>query len=434
MIEFTNPELRLKLREAEYWKKVFSANLMIGTEIEIMFSDDNISSSDVSRFLRPLNPGGSPGSFRSYVELVTSDGSLSNGGEILTPGRRIYGFLEQFSMFQNIYSHLRDNEPIIDPRMGWHNHIVLQDYDGVRAREMPIPRIIFDNLMLLCKKYYPALAFMSSTMPNGDANTRYNNFCRHDRLLNLDIQDDIDEIKSEFHERYNCVNINNINNNGDEITTFHIEFRFPDGTLFPIQMASLNILFKALVLKAINISKIGLLDVSTMNRDLYNFKNNGAIRARDIDNCITTPDPNTRLSGKLNDSCMAEIISLSEELVTLLTPEINSIDGIALPFLKKFAKTPISYMFEIYGTNDLREINDILEEELDTLIEKEDNSVLPLIEVIESGVVKDVESLEDWINKVNALISYKEPINDVLNKISKTNKLRFNKQLGFYFE
>lgn len=437
MIRFTEREKRLTMREASYWRKVFEQNLMIGTEIEIMFKDSDINVYNVRDMLECLKPGGNPGAFKSPVQEVKSDGSLINGAEIITPGRRVYGFLEQFAMYQSIYSNLSDSEPIISPRMGWHNHIVLQNYDGVRAQEKEIPRIIFDNMMLLIKKYYPALAFMSSTQIDSDAYTRYNQFCIHSNLKNYDYNYDLSDIINEFTDRYNCVNLNELSYNDlrDTITNFHVEFRFPDGTMSPIQMTSLNILFKAIILKAIELSKFGIFD-ETPDLSLYDFKNNGSSysRTNNIEGCITHPSSETRKSGKLNDYLMGQIKDLSFELVDLLKPEIMSIDKIAVPFLEEMCTRPISVLFEELNTTDVREVNDYLEEKLDKLVEKEDSSILPLVEIIETRMVQNVSNVDDWFNKTSEFVTFKEPIENIIDKIRKERKLKFNNEMGFYFE
>ena len=416
-LEF-NEVSKLTRREAEYREKVFSSNLMIGTEIEIMF-ENHKDTDDVRRMVDVLNPGGNPGNFISPIQYVTSDGSLENGAEIITTGRRVYGFMEQFSMYQSIYNCLKEEDPIISPRMGWHNHIVLQNYNGVKANEMPIPKIIFDNLMKLCSIYYPALAFMSSTMPHNDCYTRYSHFCIHDNLADYSWRKSLGRIMSIFDNRYNAVNINPIVYRYDEINEFHVEFRFPDGSLFPIQMASLNILFKALVMKAVNLSKFGNIE-NNPNTDLYKFKNDGRREER-----LSNPVPTETLNS---------IKDLAKDLVSLLKPEILKIDKLAVPFIEDLATSPISVMFKELGVTDLRIVNDTLEERLDSLYQRESKSVLPLIEVIETGQIRNVLSKTDWFNKASELVSFKEPLEDIIVEIGREKEIAFNNELGFYFK
>lgn len=420
MIKFEDVEKRLPVLETKYWRKVFNNNLMIGTEIEQMFDNDSVNTSLVKEMLSPIGIKGGITRFESPVSSISSDGSLSNGAEIITPGRKVYGFMEQFSMYQAIYNCLKDNGTIIHPRCGWHNHIVLQDY-GSEALERPfIPRVIFDNFMIILQHYFPALAFMSATLPDEDVYTRYDQFNQTYGLKMYNKDRDLGEVESIFEDRYNAVNLNPMSFRGGNLRNFHVEFRFPDGTLFPIQMASLNILFKSIVLKAIELSKYGIIKFEDNYNHLYEFKNDGSSSRR-------TSDP-------VEHETIEELKVLSKDLVNFLKPEIMSIDKIAVPMLEHLAEEPITLMFKRLGTEDLRLVNDKLEEMLDVEFKRPNAQVLPLMQIIETGLIRKVQSIEEWFNKASAMVSYKEPMEQVIKEIKEIQELGFDNELGFYFK
>lgn len=420
MIKFEDVEKRLPVLETKYWRKVFNNNLMIGTEIEQMFDNDSVNTSLVKEMLSPIGIKGGITRFESPVSSISSDGSLSNGAEIITPGRKVYGFMEQFSMYQAIYNCLKDNGTIIHPRCGWHNHIVLQDY-GSEALERPfIPRVIFDNFMIILQHYFPALAFMSATLPDEDVYTRYDQFNQTYGLKKYNKDRDLDEVESIFEDRYNAVNLNPMSFRGGNLRNFHVEFRFPDGTLFPIQMASLNILFKSIILKAIELSKYGIIKFEDNYNHLYEFKNDGSSSRR-------TSDP-------VEQETIEELKLLSKDLVNFLKPEIMSIDKIAVPMLEHLAEEPITLMFKRLGTEDLRLVNDKLEEMLDVEFKRPNAQVLPLMQIIETGLIRKVQSIEEWFDKASAMVSYKEPMEQVIKEIKEIQELGFDNELGFYFK
>mgnify|MGYP003296232756 CR=1 FL=1 len=83
-------------------------------------------------------------------------------------------------------------------------------------------------------------------------------------------------------------------------------------------------------------------------------------------------------------------------------------------------------------TNYLKDID--IPKTPNILYKKINEDVLPLLEVIELGVVRDTETQEEWFDKASGFVSYKEPMEDLINKISEIMDLGFSKDLGFYFK
>lgn len=443
MIKIASSSEKLTTREVEYWKKVFNANLLFASEIEFE-ANDYLS---VNTVRSDINCTGDIKYYGNGVEKIKPDGSLRNGAEILTPPRRIYNFIQMYSGYDSLIEKLYDYDPYVSCRAGWHNHVSLQSIDGVKAQEKPVPIIILKNLLTLCKLYYPGLVWFSSTIPEEGLYTRYDEFCMHDRLLKHTSTMNGREIYNNFNNtRYNCINLNRMEyyNNYESIERFHIEFRFPDGNLFPSLMASFQILIKALILKSIELSRYGLIssETNTEFRELYNFRNN--LYDDDLDDDIVDDndwldknafvyDYQERMSAPVNDSLLSKISHNSIELVNLLEDEITKIDEVGLSFCKMFSETPVSQMFKDEATNSIEVVNDILDSMMDDKYKKVDNSYEEIEKIISIGAIKNVENEEEWFNNVGKLVACKEDISKILGTIASNRKLGFNKRLGYYF-
>lgn len=444
-VTYASTEEKLNAFEVDYWKKVFNTNLIFGSEVEFETKDYDFSIRDVRE---NIQCSGSVAQYGNGIEEIKSDGSLHHGCEILTPPRRIYNFLQMYSGFNNLVEKLYDFEPVISPRAGWHNHCSLAYFGEHKTQEKNIPGIILKNLLTLIKISYPGLCWFTCTIPESGIYTRYNEFCQHDRLLKHLSTHSLANIKSNFgNTRYNCVNLNRLEVIRDEITKFHIEFRFPDGNLFPALMASFEILMKALILKAIELSRYGLISSdSTSVRELYRFRNtvydDYDEYELDEDLDYDTYDEYTssydctdryRASAPLNDWQLNKVKNNAIDLVDLLEDEITKIDVNAFEMCKHFASTPVSLMFKESDTDDIQEINEDLADMIDKLYEGADFSMEEIEKVISLGQIKNVEDKEDWINRLGELVACEGNINDIIEKINKSRKLNFCKRLGYYF-
>lgn len=439
--DFVKKEEKLSIRESKYWSKVFNANLMSGTEIEFEASSNN------DEIRRVLTTGSKIGNFSGLgIESVDSDGSLRSGAEIRTSGKRLYGFVEQFAMYKSIIDKVYRFKPVVNSRAGWHNHVVLENYSGIKAQEMLIPGIIMKNVLSICKIFYPALAWVTSTMP-GETYTRRNNFCHDDVLMNTDVSEGrissiINKFTGSHNSRYNAINFNSGTSEDNFINVFHLEFRFPDCSLFPAQMATINFMFKAIIMKAIEISKYGVLSTTEENyrkiKKLYIYKNTGFEYFNDIvaehGNMIKDflLDGYERESCVLNDAPLNAIKSMANEFYNFIAPTMYSLDKTSAYMLKVLCDKPVTVMFKELQTNKVQVVNERFEEILDTIVVKTDNSILDVLEVIEKGLIRSVSSVDDWFNKASNLVTCKAPMNEIIDVISKQVPLEFNNEFGYY--
>ena len=446
-LSYANNTEKLSAREVEYWKKVFSANLIFGSEVEF---ESNDSSFYINDLRRELEATGSVNYYGNGIEDVKSDGSLRNGAEITTPPRRIYSFIQMFGGFKNLIDKLYYSEPYISVRAGWHNHVSLAYRNDYKAQERNVPIIILKNLLTLCKLYYPGMCYFSSTIPEEGIYTRYNEFCQHDRLLRHMSTHDGRDIYNNFdNTRYNCLNLNRMRYNSDysEIEKFHIEFRFPDGNLFPALMSSFQIMIKALILKSIELSRYGLISSDSSNiRTLYRFRNS---EYEELDNYedyeydeeVFVEDWDSydcpyrdRASLSLNSYYLNKVKENSMELIELLEDEISKIDTVAVDFCKLFSKTPVSVMFKEQSTESVEDINEILEDMIDEHYQAEDNSFEEIEKIISLGVIRNVKDKDEWVSKLGELVACKEDINTIIKSISSKREMLFNSKYGYYFK
>ena len=102
-LSYANNTEKLSAREVEYWKKVFNANLIFGSEVEFESNDSDFYISDLRN---ELEATGSVNYYGNGIEDVKTDGSLRNGAEITTPPRRIYSFIQMFGGFKNLIDNI----------------------------------------------------------------------------------------------------------------------------------------------------------------------------------------------------------------------------------------------------------------------------------------------------------------------------------------
>ena len=444
-INYVSDSEKLNSFEVDYWKKVFNANLIFGSEVEFETKGFDFSMREVRENIQCT---GTVANYGNGIECIKSDGSLNYGCEILTPPRRIYNFLQMYSGFNNLIEKLYDFDPIISPRAGWHNHCSLAYYGDHKTQEKNIPGIILKNLLTLIKLSYPGLCWFTSTIPDEGIYTRYNEFCQHDRLLRHLSSHSLGEISTNFgNTRYNCVNLNKMEYyRGSEISKFHIEFRFPDGNLFPALMGSFEILMKALILKAIELSRYGLISSDSSDiRECYKFRNTLYDDYDDYELDELDPDDydeycdqydcsdRYRASVPVSSRLRNRIKNNAIDLVELLEDEITKIDVNAFAMCRHFASTPVSQMFKDLDSDDIQEINEDLADTIDKLYEGADFSMEEIERVISLGQIRDVEDKEDWINRLGELVACEGDIKDIIDKISRSRRLGFNTRLGYYF-
>lgn len=414
MIKFVEGRKGLKSEQTKYWKKIFDMNLLFASEIEMEY-ETGFNRNDL---YRDLSPTDDMSFFGSGVHQVKGDGSLSNGAEITTTPRKITGFKPLLSQFGYIAEKVALHNPKIHQRASWHNHIILNT-QGIRGNEFPIPDIIYNNIFAMFKLYLPALYYYTATLNNIDGHiTRYNYFCKPDGLLRYDTNMTYKRNReniSGLTDKYQGVNVARvIYNDKGEIKNFHLELRFPDANVFPVHQATFQILIKSLIMKAVELSRFGLIDstLSTELKTLYLFKNN---------------DYNNERLSSYDTSKVLGCKRLMGELLELLEPTIMKEDEMVVPMVRYFLENPIFSMANL----SIDEVNDkIWEECLEPNWREEDDGLIDLEKIILTERIKG-QTEEEVIEKLSEKIAYETGLDTAIKEL-KTRGFKFKKGMGYY--
>lgn len=426
-IKFVDTEKRLSKGEVEYWKKVFDANLLFASEFECEYRNGGNS-----RIKRELEHTGDYKYFGNGIDEVKTDGSLRNGVEITLSPTRYYSFAQMYARYLDFSNKVMPYEPMIHERASWHNHVSLDNRNGVQAKEKDVPDIILKNTIALFRKYYPAFAYMSATLPEErGAYTRFNEFCHTSGINDFRSTDSYSTIKSEFDDRYNALNISH-NKQG----SFWIEFRYPDCTLFPMQMATQQGLLKALIMKAIELSQFGVVNslVSSDIKDLWLFRNNPDDYEEDVfddDNLEDYEYDNyDRISIPVRQHILDRLKDLANDLVSFLSDKLYQIDE-RLPFLaSKLAEKPVFKIFRELDTSRIEEVNYYLADIVDKLYTPSDKTTEEVEKLIALGLVK-TNTKKEWEEQAEKMVACETGIHNAILSIKKDRKIKFVKGLGY---
>jgi hypothetical protein len=151
-------------------------------------------------------------------------------------------------------------------------HVLTSYYDqgGGRINELEktMPQIILANFHQLCRRYQNALTWMTAALDDPNHITRWEKFRISIMDMSPVMQDMPRVVKSIAQHsggsdggKYGFVNYNKTRFRGNDVEKFHIEFREADSTLCPTWYAALACLHYAMVIKAVEISRYGLLKI-----------------------------------------------------------------------------------------------------------------------------------------------------------------------------
>jgi hypothetical protein len=423
MISIGSQEERLSSEAVRYWSKNVLANLKIGAEIE--FDVEHGYKSELMRTLTSkLNPSGSLIFSRNGVYEIVSDGSIPNGIELKTSGRRL-DFLNlyvQYKTYTDIITH-----GFISELCGLHQHMLMDYIAGdYTSLETPMPGIIFKNFMQIIRKHSPELVWITSTIKDDRCITRYEGFCKADTLfnytpMNKTVQTYCRLISSEH--RYKFVNCRPMQADGDKINRFHVELRFPDGSLYPAQIAAQNILFGAFLLKAVRLSELGIVETGTINewtrtKELYRAIRQGSGFV------------SNRFSNPPTEEEMEEIKLRAIEMLKFLKPEISMYDEKVYRVLMFLAHEPISIMRR---TKTDQEINSDFHDLIKSMYPLDTSPYDYLIQAITTMQLTGSLSEKQWIYQLASKHSKQfNQIEKDLFELKKHKNLHFDMELGCY--
>lgn len=437
MRRFEDREQNISLNESKYWKRFFMSNLKIGVEIESCFHGSN-PISPLTQYLEPVSDYGKFGKFG--INSVKYDGSLNNGAEVCTIGRRV-DFINLYEQYKFVTDEMIRLGAYVESRAGLHNHIMLDYGNSWSCLEKPVPDIIFKNFIQLLKNSSPELIFITSTMcqtvpgVNIDnqmydkAITRCNNFCRNDTLLaynfirrsGLDVRDKISPNGGSGSDRYKFANVKfmQFDQTGTNATRFHFELRFPDGSLYPAQMAAQNVMFAAMLLKAIQISEIGIMGMSSEWEE-----------TKELMNLIRTDIYGDRCSKPVSDPTIETLKARSASFIDYLKPELDMFDTHVYQVLKLLANEPVSLQRR---TKSDKQINKDFDALVENMYLEKTADCAALLEIISLQNIAGFRTEMDLKKQLVETLSITSmELEAMITKIRRNTKLEFDRIIGTY--
>ncbi len=377
-------------REDVYYQDLFYRVLKIGTELECARPrkvDPVEFKNEIADLMKPS------GDLESLGELGIYNVVKEHCGiELQVIGRHPQwsALLEQYS---SIISILMEKKVRMKATCGLHFHLI-----AIGLAET-IPEIILANLWNLIRRHAPGLKFLFSGGKVVDGICRRRQHNAHQEFMSISPIDlKMGEVKYKLEkslivpEHQNFFNLEHLkfNEKGD-LGNFHIELRFPDGDLAPTSIVAKTYLFFALVLKAVEISKYGL---------IHPGDNSQWERKKELMNYLSNNDGNLARSdtSKIGEDEIRELQKNASDLLFFLKSIFNKFTNPAYTVLKSLIEKPIS----------LRRIEndnwEAIENELRAtayypdFIDNEDSKI---IKIIELGLEKNKSSISEWLEDVS---------------------------------
>ncbi len=384
-------------QQDQYYQDLFYRVLKIGTELEFARPrkvDVNELRGDIIKLMKPSRD------LQNLGELGVFDVVKDHCGvEVQVIGRHPHwnALLDQY---YRIVSILLERNVRIRPTCGLHFHLI-----AVGLSES-IPDIILANLWNLFRRHAPGLKFMFSggSDPMGICRRRQHN--PHQEVMALSPNDfPMAQIKEKLTnsllvpEHQNVFNLEHLFFNGNgHLGNFHIEMRFPDGDLAPTSIVAKTFLFFALVLKAVEISKYGLIRTGA-EADWQ--------RKKQLLNALSNNEGNLAMSDTsgIGPAEISELQDNALDLLIFLKSIFNKFTNPAYTVLKSLALNPIS----------LRRIEKddwiVIENDLSSkarypqFLDKTDANI---IKIIELGLERNKTSAAEWLAHTSIRINLPE--------------------------
>jgi hypothetical protein len=412
-----------------------------------MFKQDKVPKYIRKKISTELSPTMFLGSLGKYGVLdVVKDGSLSGDGgvEVVTVGRRV-SFNEIYDMTKKIMDSVSKYGAFVDERTSVHYHLLtgylsttkynssrpdyglstersavfpLSSYDNsgtliLKDMEKPIPEVVLANFHQLYRRYENAIIWLTSTGTSLNNLTRWIKFRKpmtKYSAVRETMQKIIDCIsRDQENSRYYSVNYLPVSfNGGGDIDRLHFEVRVCDGLLSPSAATAFAYLFYSILIKAIDISKYGILESGDREYMLMSKE----IMAKLCNNSGGYSGPRVSYTQDLGHY-VPILIKQTKELINFVKPVLLKEFGV-FDILSSLSEKPISIRraeghswdrieFDICPKNN----EDITEEERIVVRAADTNSILECASVDEWALaLADDFNFEkqDIINAIDKLI------------------------------
>lgn len=277
---------------------------------------------------------------------------------------------------------------------GLHFHLIAV---GLSER---IPQIILANLWNLVRKHAPGLKYLFSggDVSGGMCRRRQHN-AHQEFMAHAPVQEDMQQIQAHLKqsqkvpEHQNFFNLEHMEFDEEgRIKTFHLEMRFPDGDLSPTSIVAKTFLFLALVLKAVEISKYGL--IHTGRKRSWERKMQLLDRLSNNDGELARSD-----TSGIGEKEIGELRQDARDLLLFLKSIFNKFTNPAYSVLRHLAERPISsYRIEGRGWRDIeRELRGHADYPM--FVDDVDKVIIKHIEL---GLERGKTSSDEWLGCVSA--------------------------------
>ncbi len=394
---FTSRPDSLTVPEARYFQDLLYRIIKIGTEVEFALPKGVLRDDLQPRIEKALQPSrdmnrlGTLGVYDVIKEHC--------GIEILVIGRHPHwdALLRQY---RGIILPLLKEKIRIRPTCGLHFHLL-----GIGLAE-EIPEIILANFWNMTRIFAPGLKYITSGGKSRKGLCRRRQHNAHQEFIKHSPADhsmrEIQEIlKKSFDvpEHQNFLNLEHIKfSEQGAVTDIHVEMRFPDGDLCPVSITAKTFLFLTMLLKAVEISKFGLLNIEECtilerNSELMDMISNNEGK-------VATSD-----TGAIDDVILQEYRKNTLAMLTFLKSIFLILDNPGEAILHQLALLPISLR------RDRADSWEKIEEDLSghiPIVQKLDTTDYELIKIIELGIVLNRKTEADWHTNVATILKIKK--------------------------
>jgi len=234
----------------------------------------------IQKELAPTNFVGEYGASGTYK--VTQDGSLSGDGgvEIATVGRRPQ-FFALYESMRHIMGLCRKYGAFTNERCSIHIHLLASHltagfnqgdrgaefiHNEITELEKPVPEIILANFHQLIRKFHCALIWMGVAGTEMKHLTRWEKFRKpilEFSALRMGMPSVVEAVTGMKMSKPKYAMMNYAYTKFDEngsVSRLHVEARYLDGMFSPSAVAAHAILVYALMLKAVEMSRFGILE------------------------------------------------------------------------------------------------------------------------------------------------------------------------------
>lgn len=385
---FTSRDDALSFSQATYYEDLLYRTIKIGTEIEFALPKGMQRGDLEEELVKILQPSQS---MDDLGRLGVFDVSREHCGiEVRVIGRHPH-WDALLSQYKQIVEPLLAYNVRIRPTCGLHFHLI-----GIGLSE-PIPEIILANLWNMMRRYGPGLKFLTSGGETDVGLCRRRQHNAHQEFVKwapeqCGMEGIQQKLKKSFDvpEHQNFFNLEHLHfDDRGWLRNFHVEFRFPDGDLSAHSITAKTFLFMVMMLKAVEISKFGLLHVGSTKQfqrkkellDLLS-NNNGRLATSETTEAL---------------GCLDEYRENAKALLRFLKSTFILLDNPSETILQSLADSPVSLR-----RNEGQSFQDIdrqLESFALPAVEM-DRLDYRIVKIIELGLVQGVDARDMWLVQV----------------------------------